>query len=123
MTERALSEDAMRASLQDIGLPAQAAGGLIADIAITMGLAAAAALIVAGGLRLFSRRLRPVGPPSLADRLSRAQGLPENRQRLVLLHLLRQHAPERYAELARDLYRPQAGVTTQALQAELEHLV
>ncbi len=123
MTDRALSEEAMLASLQDISLPAHAAGGLIADVAVTVGLAGVAAFIVAGGLRLFSQRSRKSHPPSLRDHLARAQAFPETRRRVLLLHLLRQHAPERYAQLARDLYRRETGITAEALQAELERLV
>lgn len=123
MTDRALSEEAMLASLHDISLPGHAAGGLPAEIAVTVGLAGAAALLVASFLRLFSQRLRQQAPPSLKDHLARVQEFPEDRRRLALLHLLRQYAPDRYGQVARDLYHPNADVTVQGLQAELDRLV
>lgn len=123
MSDRALSEEAMRTSLHDINLPFDAAGGVLADIAVTIGLAGAAALLVAGLLRTFSLRTRPESPVTIKDRLAQTESLPEDLRRIALLHLLRQHAPVRYAEIARDLYRPQAGVTAQTLQAELDRLV
>ena len=123
MTDRALSENAMLASLHDIRLPTEAAGGLVADVAMTIGLAGVAALLVAAGLRLVSQRIGANGPPSLQDRLAGIQHLPEEHRRLALLHLLRQRAPERYAQIAQELYRPKAGVTAQAVQAELDRLV
>ncbi|WP_300035505.1 hypothetical protein [uncultured Roseobacter sp.] len=123
MAERALSEEAMLASLHDISLPAQAAGGLASDLAMTVGLAGVAALIVAGGLRALGRRARRSGPPDLKDRLGQLRDLPESQRRPAFLHLLRHHAPERYAQLARDLYHPRSALTSEALQAELERLV
>ncbi|MEM9577780.1 MAG: hypothetical protein AAF999_12290 [Pseudomonadota bacterium] len=123
MSARALSEEAMRASLHDISLPASAAGGVLAEIAVTIGLAGVAAVLVACLLRLFSLRTQPTPQDSLEDHLAKIESLPEDRRRVVLLHLLRQHAPARYAEVARDLYRLRSSVTTQALRAELDRLV
>ena len=108
MTGRALSEETMLASLRDIDIPAQAAGGLPADIAMTVGLAGAAALLVAGVLRLLSQKHRSKPATTLQDRLNAARVLPEGDRRVALLHLLRDQSPERYRQVARDLYRPEA---------------
>lgn len=123
MTDRALSEASMLASLRDIHLPAEAAGGLGADIAMTIGLAGLLALVVAGGLRLLSLRRRPGARPGLHDHLALARALPEAERRVMLLHLLRDRAPDRYAALARDLYRPGAALPVAQLETELERLV
>ena len=69
MNEGALSRDAMLASLQDIRLPADAAGGQLAEIAVSIGLAALLAGLSLALLRLFSRHRSEPRPPSLAARL------------------------------------------------------
>jgi hypothetical protein len=123
MSDRALTEEAMLASLRGIDLPSEAAGGLPADIALTIGLAALAACAVAGLLRLFSLTRRPAAPPSLRQRVEDARSLPEADRRILLLHLLRERAPERYADIARDLYRPDRAPSAARVEAELQHLV
>lgn len=123
MTDRALSEEAMLASLRDIALPSHAAGGLAADVFMTIALAGIAGLVVAGVLRLFSLRRIARPEPTIRDRLESVRALPDADRRIALLHMLRRHAPERYREIARDLYRPQSAVTAQRLEVELERLV
>ena len=122
MSERGMSEAAMLAGLRDIRLPAEAAGGWIADIAAAVALAALAALVVGGVLRLLSRRRPKVRPLSLARRLEAAVALPEEARRTALLHLMKEHAPERFAELRKGLYRPGEGPDPGAMEAELRRV-
>lgn len=116
MTDRALSEEAMLASLHDIHLPAVAAGSAVADIAIVIGLASLATLVIVGLFRLLSLRVR-VAPPvhPLAD----LQNMPEAERRVALLHLLREVAPERYATIRGAIYAPGGGVDLATLESEV----
>ncbi|MGC3940651.1 hypothetical protein ACOTTU_22860 [Roseobacter sp. EG26] len=122
MTDRALSEAAMLSSLRDIRLPADAAGGIVAELALIVGLSALAALLVAGMLRLVSLRERAPVPQTLTDRLAELRGLREGDRRVALLHLLRSHAPDRYAEVASNLYAPGNELENDALEAEVARL-
>ncbi|WP_195822215.1 hypothetical protein [Roseobacter sp. MH60115] len=116
MTDRALSEEAMLASLRDIHLPAETAGGLAADIAVVIGLASLVALMLVGLARLLSLKVRaaPVERP-----LAGLQDLPEADRRVVLLHVLREAAPERYAAIRGAIYEPGGGVDLATLEAEV----
>jgi hypothetical protein len=122
MSGRALSEEAMLASLQGLDLPAEAADAMAADLAVAVGLGALAALAVAVLLRLVSQRGRPVPAPSLRQLVDAARALPEAERRLRLLHLLRARAPDRYRALAHDLYRPDSDLTAERLERELAAL-
>lgn len=119
MTDRALSEEAMRASLRDITLPPDAAGGWLSDLAMTIGLAGLAALLLALGLRLISQRSKSPRPQTVADRLAAVRELPPEDRRIALLHLLRTVAPDRYANVAQDLYRPGSTLDPDLLEAEV----
>ncbi|WP_299740855.1 hypothetical protein [uncultured Roseobacter sp.] len=119
MTDRAISETAMLTSLQDIHLPAEAAGGMAADLAVAIGLASLAALLVAGVLRALSLKRRPVSERTLKTRLAEVQKLPDAERRVALLHLMRGLAPERYAEIKGAIYQPGGGVDLATLEAEV----
>ncbi len=110
-------------SLLDIHLPEVAAGGALAEAAAVVAVAACAALVIAGVLRLLSVRQRREVPPSLAEEVAAlsANAIPDRRS--ALLHILRTHAPERYATLRGRLYRPDAGLEMAALEAEVARLV
>ena len=124
MNDRNMSQETMLSSLHGIELPAQAAGGLVSDVALTLGLACLAALGVAAVLRLFSlQQPRHKEDLRLQDQLAATQALPETERRLLYLHWLRDHAPERYREVARDLYRPDAALRAAEVEAELKRLV
>jgi hypothetical protein len=119
MSDRAISEEAMLSSLRDIRLPTEAAGGAWADLAATIGLAAMAALGVVLALRVFSlRRAAPAtaGPKAALDAL---RDLPDEDRRVALLHLLRDHAPDRHAALRDRLYRPAPAIALSDLEAEV----
>jgi hypothetical protein len=123
MTDRALSEAAMLSSLRDITLPAEAPGGLLAEAAMVVALAGFAAFLVAGLLRLLSMRKAAPVATDLKAMMAQAMTLPEADRRLHFLHLLRAHAPERYAGLAARLYHREGTVTTSELEAEIARLV
>jgi hypothetical protein len=123
MTDRAISEAAMLSGLRDITLPAEGAGGALAEVCIAMGLAGAAAWGVVAILRLFSQRVHAQTAATLGDQLANLDLLPEPERRIRLLHLLRAHAPLRYAQIAGNLYAPQGAVPTATLEAEMARLV
>ena len=120
--DRAMSETAVLSSLRDIHLPDVALAGIAADIAVTVGLAALAALLVAGLLRLVSLRRKPAPRDDLRAELDRLKHEPEAVRRVALLHLLRARAPERYAEVRGTLYRPDGALETGTLEAEVAGL-
>lgn len=119
MSDKALSETAMLASLQDIRLPAEAAGGLWADVALSVGLAGVAALALAGLVRLFSLRRTNPRPMTLQERLGAIDQLPESDRRVALLHLLKQVSPDSYDEIRATLYRPAGGADLKKLRNEV----
>ncbi|ABV92206.1 hypothetical protein Dshi_0458 [Dinoroseobacter shibae DFL 12 = DSM 16493] len=123
MSDRALSEATMLASLRDIHLPASAPGGVWAELCVAVGLAALAALVVAAVLRAFTVRRTGQGPVSLQDRVAALEALPDDARRVALLHVLRAYAPQRYADLRAALYKPGPGVTLATLEAEVARLV
>lgn len=118
-----MSEQAMLDSLRDIHLPEGAAGGALAEVAAVVALAALAALAIAGVLRLLSVRQRRQVPTGLADELAALSGNAVPDRRSALLHMLRTHAPDRYAALRHQLYRPDSGLETAVLEAEVSRLV
>ncbi len=120
MDDRALSETAMLAGLRDIRLPAEAAGGLLADVTATVALACMAALACAALLRLFGQRQKTHRPAPLADHVAALKNLPEADRRVALLHMLKRHAPERFATLQNSLYRPGNHISVADLQREVE---
>lgn len=122
MSDGALSEAAMRASLIDIRLPAEAAGGIWADLAIAIGLAGLLAVVVAALFRLAGQRRPAPTAPNVQERLADIAVLPAPERRVALLHLLREQAPERYADLSPGLYRPGGGPGLDELTAEVARL-
>lgn len=123
MTDRAISKEAMLTSLRDIRLPAEAPGGAAADLAVAVGLACLLALMFAVILRALSFKRGQKKRVTLQDRLAALAGRPEEERRLALLHLLRAHAPERYAAVKGALYKPSGGVDVATLEVEVARLV
>lgn len=123
MSDRALSEEAMLTSLRDIRLPADAAGGMAADLAVAIGVASLVALVLAGLFRLLSLKPARRTDSTTKARLADLAGLPEPERRVALLHLLRSLAPARYDDLKGAIYEPDGGVDLQTLEAEVRRLV
>ena len=129
MTEpaaRALSEAAMLAGLQDIRLPAEAAGGLLAELLAAGGVGLAAAALLGGlALAITRRQARAPGTPDLAARAAALRHVPPGARVTGLLHLLKLTRPDRFAALAGDPYRrgavPADPHTADRLEAALLH--
>lgn len=123
MSGPGLSREALLAGLHDIRLPTEASGGVWAEFAVAIGLAALASVLCLGLVALFSTR-RPkarAGPDrALADILA----LPETARRGPLLRLLRDQAPAAYADLTKGeaLYRPGA-LPLEAIEAAVRRHV
>ncbi|MEP3844621.1 MAG: hypothetical protein ABJM43_04685 [Paracoccaceae bacterium] len=123
MSDSALSEAALLASLRDIRLPAEAAGGFLAEIAVAVGMAGLCAIGLVLLLRLISRRQGPVDPPTLQDHIDALAQCTDAERRVGLLHLLLIHAPNRFAELKPGLYRPNSSLDSQQLETEVARFV
>lgn len=122
MSGEAISEEVLQASLRDVRLPGEALGGLVAELSAALALACLAALLAGVVLRAVSRRRPPPAAP-LSEAISRAEALEEPQRRLAFLHLLKTHAPERFAALKGSLYRPEGPPDTASLKADLERHV
>lgn len=122
MNDRAMSEEAMLTSLRDIHLPAEAAGGLLADVSVAVGLASLVALLIAAILRFLSLKGPQRGQSGLQHDVASFADLPEPARRVALLHLLRAQDPTRYSEICGALYEPGGGVDIATLEAEVNRL-
>lgn len=118
MSDGPLSEEAMLTSLRGLSLPAEAAGGLLADVAVAVGTAALLACLVVAVVRLVSVRRGPVRNDIHARMIALTE-LPEDAQRVALLHLLKSAAPARFDALRGDLYRPEGRIDLATLQSEV----
>ncbi|KMK65188.1 hypothetical protein [Puniceibacterium sp. IMCC21224] len=119
MADRALTEEAVRSGLRDIRLPMEAAGGLAADLlaALAIGLLCAVFL---GLLARFVTLSRPkASRTSLKREVTSLEVLPDDAQRIALLHLLKARAPERYRALVGEIYRPGGMPELVALRAQV----
>jgi hypothetical protein len=112
--EGAMSEAAMLASLHDIRLPASAAGGAFADVAAAVAIAAFAAVLVLGLLRLFTI---PRAQGLSEEAIPLADDLIEAHRRVALLHRLKRVAPDIFSKLRARLYKPGA-VTLEEIERE-----
>ena len=122
MSERGLSEEAMLSGLRDIRLPVEAAGGTLAEFTAVVALAAAAALVLGVLVRPFSQKQALVREPSLLERIDALAEESEDGRRVALLHILKAHAPDRFAALHGALYRPGASLDLANLEAEVRRL-
>jgi len=120
--EQSFSKDTMLASLRDIRLPDTAAGGALADVMVSIGLAALAAMLCIAILRLFFRPRCNASGVTLERRVHDAFALSEADRRVALLHILKQYAPERYKALSGGLYAP-GQLDMAQLEAEIARLV
>jgi len=115
----AIDESALQAGLRDIRLPGEAVGGWLAEMSATVALACILVLVVGGVLWLLSERRAKPRLRTLQDELASLEQLPEDRQCTALLHLLKRHAPEKFAALGQSLYQPNSGLRAADLRAEL----
>ena len=119
MSDTILSEAALRASLHDIRLPAEAAGGVLAELFAAGGLGGLLALCLLLVLRGLSRRGMRSRQASLPEEVARLAHVPPERRRVGLLHLMRVHTPERLEALRPDLYRAESALDADRIEAEL----
>lgn len=120
--EQSFSKETMLASLRDIRLPSEAAGGVLADWLVSIGLAALAALLCVLILRAVLAPTQRAKTVSLAEQLADIETLPEGAQRVALLRLLKGEAPDRYQLVSKDLYAP-GQLDLAQLRAEVARLV
>ncbi|WP_299846699.1 hypothetical protein [uncultured Roseovarius sp.] len=107
MADRALTEEAVLAGLQDIRLPTDAPGGLFAELLAVIGMALLLALFLGLIARTLSRpRLKKTRQIPVHDQLAQLKKLPDSERKLALLHLLKDTRPEVFKPLAVGLYRP-----------------
>lgn len=122
MADRALTEEAVLAGLQDIRLPVDAPGGILAELLVVIGLGLLLALVLGMALRTLSRpRARTPGSATLADRMARLSDLPDTERRLALLHLLKEVRPDAFKRLAAGLYRADGLPDAAMLEKALTH--
>ena len=117
MAERALTEEAMLSGLHDIRLPGTAPGGLAAELlaAAGTGILLAVALAALAALVTRARSAKAADLPAEAPEETDPQD--EAALRRALLRRLKRERPERFAEVAGDLYRPGGVPETAALRA------
>lgn len=119
MEDRGISTDDVLKALQDIRLPADASGGVVAELLAAFGLG----LLLAWCLTFFlslatgqSTGLKP-GHTKPAELESDA-GSDEDRT-VILLHELRRVAPGEAKRLARDIYAPGGTPDPETVRAAL----
>lgn len=115
MTDRAITKEALLSGLRDIRLPEPGPMDMLGNVTATVALASIAALLIVGAWRLLSS-------PRLREGSQRAPDLahlPEPERRVALLHMLKARAPERYAALRSQLYRPDGDLDLATLEAEV----
>ncbi|MCY0096495.1 hypothetical protein [Hoeflea ulvae] len=106
MADDAVSAETMLVGLQDIRLPAEAPGGLAAELIAVIGLGLVLALAVSVLLKLVTRPPpKPAAELALADRIAALAALPEEDRALALLSLIRATAPDALPGLRASLYR------------------
>jgi hypothetical protein len=120
MAEHGISAETMLAGLQDIRLPAQAPGGLAAELLAVVGLGLALALVVSVILKLFMRPQREaVTVPPLEDRVAQLATLPDEERALALLSLIQTTTPGALPGLRTSLYTRQGFPEVATLEAIL----
>lgn len=112
--------ETLLAGLQDIRLPADAPGGLLAEMLAVLGLALGLALLVSLVLRVVLRRPeRTAAPLSLSARVAALRDRPADDRVIGLLALIRTHAPGALPGLRPRIY----GTGNPPAAAELEALL
>ncbi len=91
MADGQITEAAMLRGLQDIRLPGEAAGGVLAEGLAALGLGLLLALALSVILRPLMDRKPKAHVETLDDRIEAALALPEGDRQLALLRLLAQH--------------------------------
>ena len=120
MADQGISAETMLMGLQDIRLPAEAPGGLAAELLAVVGLGLALALAVSVLLKLFMRpRSKPAADPPMADCIAQLAALPDEERALALLALIQAKAPDALPDLRKALYTRQGFPEVATLEAVL----
>lgn len=106
MADRALTQEAVHSGLRDIRLPADAAGGLVADLLVALAIGLLLAVLFSWLARIVTLSRPKVLQPSLKRDVQALATLPDADQQIALLHLLKSRAPDRYRAMVDSLYRP-----------------
>ncbi|MEP3330951.1 hypothetical protein [Sedimentitalea sp.] len=119
MADRALTREAMLNGLHDIRLPADAPGGLIAELLAVVGCALIAAMLLGLIMRGVTLPRRQQKEANLQDRLAALAVLPDSERHLALLHLLKSERPDKFETLSGQLYAPGGVPDISTLEAEV----
>lgn len=112
--------ETLLAGLQDIRLPADAPGGLFAEMMVVIGMALGLALLVSLALRVVLRRPeRTAAPLSLSAQVAALRDRPADDRVIGLLALIRTHVPGALPGLRPRIY----GAGDPPAAAELEALL
>lgn len=117
MAEVGINAETVLAGLQDIRLPANAPGGLLAEILVVVGFGLALALLAEALLTVvFPARQQT---PPMAVRLAALAHLSDDDRALALLHLIRAEKPDAMPQFRPALYQRGAGPGIAMLEAVL----
>lgn len=119
MADPLISHETMLASLHDIRLPTEAAGGLLAEIAVAIALGLLCAAALGFVMPAFAQRRRPEVEPSLDERVADLRHLPDEARAMALLHLMRDAAPETLPKDCTTLYAVDGFPTAAELETAL----
>ncbi|PUB19427.1 hypothetical protein [Yoonia sediminilitoris] len=120
MADHSITRDTMLQSLHDIRLPADAPGGLWAELAAAAGLGLALALVFSFLIPLFTRpRAQSDAAPDLAADIAALHALPQDAYQLELLRLVRAHAPALLGPDPQKIYAPEGFPDARALEKKL----
>lgn len=119
MADRALTREAMLNGLHDIRFPAEAPGGLIAELLAVIGVALIGAVLIGLIMRSVTLPRKKATEPGLQDRLAALAKLPDNERQIALLHLLKSQRPDAFRKLSAKLYTPGGAPDVSALEAEV----
>ncbi|MDU9005774.1 hypothetical protein [Sedimentitalea todarodis] len=119
MADRALTREAMLNGLHDIRLPAEAPGGLIAELLAVIGVALIIAVLVGLIMRSVTLPGKKPAKQSPQDRLAALAKLPDSDRQIALLHLLKSERPDAFRKLSPQLYAPGGAPDIRVLEAEV----
>lgn len=119
MADRKLTADDLLAGLADIRLPAEAAGGLAAELFAALGLGLLLALAISAVLPLITKRKTVSSRRSVRERIKAARALPDSERTIALLHLLKEKRPEIAERMNKTIYAPGGLPEPSVLEAEL----
>ena len=119
MADPLISHETILASLHDIRLPTEAAGGLLAEVAVAIGLGFLCAGVLGFVIPVFAGRRRPEVGRTLVERVADLRHLPDEARAMALLHLMRSATPETMPKDRTTLYAADGFPTAAELETAL----